>query len=217
MDQPDLHDLPADALPHRVAADLPRGDRALLRAASAARAAHRRVAAHRLRRRDRPRPGRPAGRSGALPGIRKGRPAGPGDQRAEPGTAAGERPHAAVRRAYRGILRRAAAAGRLHVPDAEAAHRPVPRPARLPVPRPDGPAAGGLAGVRGGGIHAVHAQAGLRHGTRRTQPSPEVAGPAQPAGHRHPVLGTGGRRDRGDQHPGPADPDALARRAVGRK
>lgn len=30
----------------------------------------------------------PAGRSGALPGIRKGRPAGPGDQRAEPGTAA---------------------------------------------------------------------------------------------------------------------------------
>ncbi|MGE2213249.1 PepSY-associated TM helix domain-containing protein [Pseudomonas aeruginosa] len=57
----------------------------------------RRVAAHRLRRRDRPRPGRPAGRSGALPGIRKGRPAGPGDQRAEPGTCRlpGERPHAA--------------------------------------------------------------------------------------------------------------------------
>ncbi|MEK2633806.1 PepSY domain-containing protein [Pseudomonas aeruginosa] len=133
---------------------------------------HRRVAAHRLRRRDRPRPGRPAGRSGALPGIRKGRPAGPGDQRAEPGTAAGERPHAAVRRA----------------PGNSSTHLPPPGgfmylmlklhtdlflglPGYLFLGLMGLPA-GGLAGVRGGGIHAVHAQAGLRHGTRRTQPSP---------------------------------------------
>lgn len=194
LGQPHLHGLRARLVPDRAPPDLRRRDRPGRRESAGAagrgsgepryaRGRGRRAAAARRRAGHLLASGRTAHRAG-----RHGEGRGPGCRHR-----LGQ-----IRRADRG---RASCGARprdgIHVPDVAAACQPAGRSAGDIGPRRHGIAIPRGAGLGRGGVRAVHAHAAVRHGPPGPGGPLPVAGPAQPARHRHPGLGTGGRPDRG--------------------
>jgi hypothetical protein len=118
--------------------------------------------------------------------------------------------HAAVRGGQQDRRRRCAHGRRagpaqvrrgLYVCDVQAARRPVCRAGRQALPGLHGPLAAGGDCLGRGAVFALHAQARLRRGAANP-PARQMAGPAQPAGHRDAGVGLHRGRDRHDQHLG---------------
>ena len=135
---------------------------------------------------------------------------------------AGRRPDFRPRRAH-GRAHRRRAAGRsallagplfLHGHHAVAACGPVRQPAGRAVPGLHGPAVLRGHRVGRGAVRSVHEETRIRHGARLALDPAQMAGPAQPAGHRHAGLGLrGGTDGRGQRAVHAAVPPVAVHRA----